>query len=51
MEIITSSSTEDVADREAGKDGMEMVLFQVSDPFDIVRDLEFHRKQDGAQHL
>lgn len=51
MEIITSSSTEDIADREAGKDGMEMVLFQVSDPFGIVRNIEFRGKQDGAQHL
>lgn len=49
MEIIKSSSTRGIADNEARKDGMEMVLFEVSGPFGIGSDLKFHGKQDGAQ--
>ena len=51
MEIIKSSSTRGIADNEARKDGMEMVLFEVSGPFGIGSDLKFHGKQDGAQHI
>lgn len=48
MEIIKSPGTRGIADREARKDGIEMVLFKVSSPFGIRSDLEFHGKQDGA---
>ena len=40
-----------VADREAGKDGMEMVLLQVSRPLSIGSDLALYGEQDGAEHV
>nr|WP_296466888.1 hypothetical protein [uncultured Acetatifactor sp.] len=51
LEIIESADTWGVADREAGKDGMEIVLFQVSRPLCIGSDLALHREQDGAEHV
>lgn len=40
-----------VADRKAGKDGMEVVLLQVSRPLCIGSDFVLHREQDGAERV
>ncbi len=51
MEIIESADTRAVADRKAGKDGMEMFLFQVSRLLCIGSDLALHRELGGAEHV
>ena len=40
-----------IPDEEAGKDGMEMVFFEVSGPLSIGRDLELNGKKDGMEHV
>lgn len=51
LEIIESTHTRSVANGKAGKDGMERVLFEVGCPLCIGSDLEFHRKQNRAEHV
>lgn len=49
--IIKSPNARGIANKETGKDGMEMVLLKVSGPLGIGRELEFHGKQDRAEHI
>ena len=51
QEIVKSAGTWGIPDEEAGKDGMEMVFFEVSGPLGIGRDLEFNGKKDGTEHV
>lgn len=52
LEIIKSTDTLGIANRKAGKDVMEGVLFQVCHPLCIAgSDFEFHREKDGAEHI
>lgn len=51
MKIVKSASTGGVPDEEAGKDGMEMVFFEVSGPLDIGRNPELNREKDGTEHV
>lgn len=49
LEIVKSADTRGIHDEEAGKDGMEMVFFEVSGPLSIGRDLELNGKKDGTE--
>ena len=51
MEVIKGTSARGIADNEAGKDGMEMVLFEVSGPFGIGSDLKCHGKQGWQRSI
>ena len=51
LEIIKSTNPRSISDIKTGKDGMEMVFLQVSSPFCIGSNLEFHGKQNGAEHV
>ena len=48
LEIVKSAGTRGIPDEEAGKDGMEMVFFEVGGPLSIGRDLELNGKKDGT---
>jgi len=49
LEIVKSADTRGIHDEETGKDGMEMVFFEVSGPLSIGRDLELNGKKDGTE--
>lgn len=52
LEIVKSADARGIPDEEAGKDGMEMVFFEVSGPLlGIGRDLELNGKKDGMEHV
>ena len=51
LEIVKSAGTRGIPDEEAGKDGMEMVFFEVGGPLSIGRDLEVNGKKDGTEYV
>lgn len=51
LKIIKGSNTGSIADGKAGKDGMKKVFLEIRGPFGIGRDLEFHGKEDRAEHV
>lgn len=51
MEIVKSTCTRSIADSKAGKDGVEVVFFEVSSPFCIGGDLKLHGEEDGTEHV
>ena len=51
LEIVKSAGTRGIPDEEAGKDGMEMVFFEVGGPLSIGRDLELNGKKDGTEYV
>lgn len=51
LEIIKSAGFQSIADRKAGKDGVEMVFLEVGRLLCVGSDLELHRKENGTEHV